>query len=287
MSSTPWSYDLIADVYATDMGRSMPFDDVGWYARVAAEHAGRVLELGCGTGRITIELAARGLDVIGVDRSLPMLMRARQDAQARGIALPVAQMDLRALALRGAMRAPGVARRADAVPGVAAAHEARSSGFGPTPAPTGSFAAILLPYSLITYITEPAEAIALLRNLKSLLGADGRLVLDAFIPRPVSPYADFRLDYRREHGDGFLEREKRIAANGDGTSTIERRYRLRDAADRVTSEFVTIDRIRPYAPDALRGLADAAGLPLRAAVYDYGARPDAADAQFASLVFGA
>src|SRR6185503_154493 len=32
-SAHSFSYDAIAEVYATDMGRSMPFDDVGWYRR--------------------------------------------------------------------------------------------------------------------------------------------------------------------------------------------------------------------------------------------------------------
>lgn len=41
-----------------------------------------VLDLGCGTGRITLELAARGYDMVGVDRSAEMLAVAR-DAAAR------------------------------------------------------------------------------------------------------------------------------------------------------------------------------------------------------------
>ncbi|MBL8550624.1 MAG: class I SAM-dependent methyltransferase [Hyphomonadaceae bacterium] len=43
----------------------------------------RVLDLGCGTGRHAIEFAARGLDVVGVDFSEPMLKRARERAAER------------------------------------------------------------------------------------------------------------------------------------------------------------------------------------------------------------
>ena len=43
----------------------------------------RVLDLGCGTGRHTAELATRGYEVVGVDRSPEMLRRAPQIARAR------------------------------------------------------------------------------------------------------------------------------------------------------------------------------------------------------------
>jgi SAM-dependent methyltransferase len=39
-----------------------------------------VLDAGCGTGRVAIELAARGIDVVGVDLDSPMLGRARTKA---------------------------------------------------------------------------------------------------------------------------------------------------------------------------------------------------------------
>jgi ubiquinone/menaquinone biosynthesis C-methylase UbiE len=47
---------------------------------VAAEASGTVLELGCGTGRISIPLAKSGVELVGVDRSQPMLDRARARA---------------------------------------------------------------------------------------------------------------------------------------------------------------------------------------------------------------
>jgi SAM-dependent methyltransferase len=246
--STSWSYDAIADVYATDMGQSMPFDDAGWYRRVCTEHPGAVLELGCGTGRILIELLAAGLDVTGADRSLPMLARLRKDAAARGLAAPpLLQMDLRGLALRG------------------------------------RFAVILLPYSLITYLTDPRDAATLLTRLRSLLTPTGILVLDAFIPRPVESFADFRLDYRRVHGDGFLERRKRITAQSDGCNRIERIYRVLGADDGLREQFHTDETIRPYAPADLRTLAAQAGYTLRREAQDYDST-SGGEPRFASLL---
>lgn len=47
---------------------------------VAALHVGSVLDAGCGTGRVAIELARRGLDVVGVDLDPRMLAAARAKA---------------------------------------------------------------------------------------------------------------------------------------------------------------------------------------------------------------
>src|SRR5206468_3078186 len=56
------SYERIAHWYDVDMARNMPFDDVAFYLGVSANKGGRVLELGCGNGRILLELLARGID---------------------------------------------------------------------------------------------------------------------------------------------------------------------------------------------------------------------------------
>src|SRR6516225_6556009 len=38
----------------------------------------RILDLGCGTGALTAEIAARGAEVLGVDRSEEMIAQARK-----------------------------------------------------------------------------------------------------------------------------------------------------------------------------------------------------------------
>ncbi|MET0147123.1 MAG: class I SAM-dependent methyltransferase [Ilumatobacteraceae bacterium] len=47
---------------------------------VAALDPASVLDAGCGTGRVAIELARRGIDVVGVDGDPDMLARARRKA---------------------------------------------------------------------------------------------------------------------------------------------------------------------------------------------------------------
>lgn len=47
---------------------------------------GRLLDLGCGTGRLCVHFARKGYDCVGVDLSEPMLDQARANAAAAGIA---------------------------------------------------------------------------------------------------------------------------------------------------------------------------------------------------------
>lgn len=56
---------------------------------------GTVLDAGCGTGRVAIELARRGLDVVGVDRDASMIATARRAApEISWIEGDVAELDL-------------------------------------------------------------------------------------------------------------------------------------------------------------------------------------------------
>lgn len=62
----------------------------------------RVLDVGCGYGRIAIPLAARGYQVSGLDLSEPLLRSARTTAVARGVRLPLAAGSMTRLPFRDA-----------------------------------------------------------------------------------------------------------------------------------------------------------------------------------------
>jgi SAM-dependent methyltransferase len=99
------------------VGGSVPFDRaVEYYDRtralpgeaheqvidvVAAElrARGRVLEVGVGTGRIGLDVVRRGVPLVGLDLSLPMLQRLV--ANAGDVALPVVQGDATVLPFPG------------------------------------------------------------------------------------------------------------------------------------------------------------------------------------------
>jgi SAM-dependent methyltransferase len=52
--------------------------DLAWYRRLASERGGPVLELGSGTGRITLALARDGIDIHALDADSGMLERLRR-----------------------------------------------------------------------------------------------------------------------------------------------------------------------------------------------------------------
>jgi SAM-dependent methyltransferase len=57
----------------------------------------RILDIGCGTGRHTLELTGRGYTVVGVDLSDSQLKRAREKASARNLDVVFHKHDARAL----------------------------------------------------------------------------------------------------------------------------------------------------------------------------------------------
>jgi SAM-dependent methyltransferase len=75
-------WDAYAPFYDWENARTLGRRDVPFWRDVARRTRGRVLELGCGTGRITLPLARAGVSVVGVDLSAPMLARAVRRAQA-------------------------------------------------------------------------------------------------------------------------------------------------------------------------------------------------------------
>jgi SAM-dependent methyltransferase len=73
--------------------------DLDLWRELAAEAPGPLLDIGCGTGRVALDLAERGHDVTGVD-SDPALIRALAErARDRGLRLHAEVADARALAL--------------------------------------------------------------------------------------------------------------------------------------------------------------------------------------------
>jgi ubiquinone/menaquinone biosynthesis C-methylase UbiE len=71
-------WDAYAPFYDWENAQTLGRRDVPFWQRLASQARGSVMELGCGTGRVSIPLARAGIHLVGVDRSEPMLARARQ-----------------------------------------------------------------------------------------------------------------------------------------------------------------------------------------------------------------
>ncbi len=77
-------------------------EDIPFWLGLAAERGGPVLELGCGSGRVLLQLAREGVRAVGVDSSPAMLARARARLAQRADLrqrVTLVEQDLRALAL--------------------------------------------------------------------------------------------------------------------------------------------------------------------------------------------
>ncbi len=82
MRTEGWEgWDDYAAFYDWENARTLGRRDVPFWRRLAEQARGPVLELGCGTGRITLPLACAGVRVVGIDRSASMLARARRRVQ--------------------------------------------------------------------------------------------------------------------------------------------------------------------------------------------------------------
>ncbi|OFZ55080.1 MAG: hypothetical protein A2428_02595 [Bdellovibrionales bacterium RIFOXYC1_FULL_54_43] len=74
--------------------------DLPFYLDYALRQGGEVLELCCGTGRLTIPMAKAGVKITGLDFTPTMLARAKEKAQAAGLNIPFIQGDMRTKRLR-------------------------------------------------------------------------------------------------------------------------------------------------------------------------------------------
>lgn len=71
-------WDEYAAYYDWENAQTVGRRDIAFWKRMASAVKGPVLELGCGTGRVALPVAREGATVVGIDRSAPMLARARK-----------------------------------------------------------------------------------------------------------------------------------------------------------------------------------------------------------------
>jgi SAM-dependent methyltransferase len=89
-------YDRVADVYDLYVTSDL---DVSFYVEEATKARGTVLEVMCGTGRVSVPLLEVGVDLTCVDASAGMLARLEERLHARKLKARVVRADIRHLDL--------------------------------------------------------------------------------------------------------------------------------------------------------------------------------------------
>jgi SAM-dependent methyltransferase len=193
----------------------------------------RVLELGIGSGRLALPLAARGLDVWGVDASDAMIDRLK--AKPGGAALPVAIGDMATLDL-------------SSLPAGAEAH----------------FGLVVVAINTFFLLTTPDAQQRCLDRVHSVLEPGGLLVLEAFVPHVDRPTN--MVEARTVALDHVILTATR---HDPSTQVVESQMiEIRESGIRLRPLM-----IRYAPPDELDRMAAAAGLALIERWSDWGGTP--------------
>ena len=141
------NFDRFARFYDADYRHYT--DDLELIADLAAEQGDPLLELGCGTGRVLVPLAAAGHTITGIDISPALLAiaQAKIDRASYAARATLVQADLRTFDL-----------------------------------PNQAFAFAFCTSNTLMHLTTQAEQLAVLRNVQRHLQPGGLLLLDLFNP---------------------------------------------------------------------------------------------------------
>jgi len=208
-------------------------DDIPFYEQRVPESSARVLELGCGTGRVLVPLAARCGFIQGIDCSEAMLTLCREKLRAAGIP---------------------ASRAAVAMGDIADFDLGRT------------FDLIIAPYRVMQNLATDAEVDGFLNGIASHLAPGGTAILNVFKPNAVpatllarsSPEEVFERDILVE--GGYLRcsyRTPRVTRTPLVLypELIYRRY----AGDQLVDEAVLSIAMRCYYPDEFLALIEGHG----------------------------
>ncbi|HYH02913.1 MAG TPA: class I SAM-dependent methyltransferase [Bacillota bacterium] len=88
-----------ARIYDILFGETPAQQEIDFYSTLIGQYGEPVLELACGTGRITILLAQVGFNIQGLDIAAPMINLAQQKTRAASLDIPYSIQDMRNFAL--------------------------------------------------------------------------------------------------------------------------------------------------------------------------------------------
>jgi ubiquinone/menaquinone biosynthesis C-methylase UbiE len=235
-------WDEYAPFYDWENAQTLGRRDVPFWRRVAARADGPVLELGCGTGRVSRPLARAGVNVIGIDRSAPMLDRARR--QILRSANPQIRQSLRLV--RGDIRA--------------------------LPFEAGAFPMVLAPYGILQSLIRPRDLTATLLSVARVLAAGGTFGIDLVPDVPKWREYQNRVQLRGRAGGAQLTLIESVRQDPKRhLTTFEQRYVERRGADTREHRFDLT--FRTLSVRQMTGQLERAGFQVDSVLGDYRGRP--------------
>jgi SAM-dependent methyltransferase len=218
--------------------------DVAFYIALAARVRGRVLEYGCGNGRITVPIAAIGRTITGVDHSKPML----DDMRER---LKRAPVDVR--------------ERIELVQG-----DMRSVRLSPR------FDLVLCTFNTLLHLYERDDVERFLARVKAHMKPGGRFVFDVSMPSPSElardPTRGYRIPPMRFPATGELVRYSEYF-DYDAVRQIlfvTMRFEPVDAPQRAWTQLLAH---RQYYPHEIEALLHYNGFEIESVTSDFGSEP--------------
>ena len=231
-----WIADLY-DAYATFAG------DLRFWVEEASVASGPVLELMCGTGRVTLPLLRASVRVTSVDLSRPMLDRLSRKAAAEGLEADVRCADVSRLDLG-----------------------------------ERDFALAILPFGSFSELVAPGAQRAALRAVRAHLRPAGRFVCALNVPARRRAAIDGRerlLGSYPLSGPACTLRLHSTSSLEPGSTHVRalQRYELLDAAGRVLEERLLDVRYDLVEPASFARMAAEAGFRVAALWGDYARAP--------------
>ena len=234
-------WDEYAPFYDWENARTVARRDVRFWRQLASRQDGRILELGCGTGRLSLPLLKDGAALVGVDRSGPMLARARAKAKRAGLIS-------RARFVRGDIRRLPFRSR---------------PGFG----------LVMAPYGMLQSLTRERDLSATLVSIARVLRRDGVVGIDLVPDLPRWSEYDRRvtLSGRRGAGSHLTLRETVRQDRRRGLTMFDQEYVERGRGQRRVHRFALT--FRTLSVPQMRRRLEKAGLQVRAVLGDYQGGP--------------
>ena len=243
-------WDEYAPFYDWENARTLGRRDVAFWRRMAARAGGAVLELGCGTGRVSLPLVRGGVRLVGIDRSAAMLARAEQRARV-----------LRRSHVRG--RRDGVGGSLALVRGDIRALPFRAR----------RFSMVLAPYGVLQSLLGDRDLAATLDSVGRVLAPGGTFGIDLVPDVPSWREYDNRVQLRgRAAGGAHLTLIESVRQDlRRRRTTFEQRYVERRGQRNIEHRFSLT--FRTLAVKQMTSRLERAGFMVDAVLGDYRGRP--------------